>query len=241
MAQLIDLRPGLVARPLGFGQLALQLVDLGKFGGLLTLQLFASLHDLQKRILQAGLAPLQRFQLMLQVGELLGVHAARRQHRPVAVLTLPNRVDLGLELGHLRVKVFERDLYRGQAVIRFTVRGLRLLELLLRRQILGPVLDAAQLLLTLNLLRRPGAATRARRALAPFASSGFLAALAQLALFEALDRARVTVVAPLAGTGVLWTVVFAALFLGKSELVGRRLLLVALLVVAGGALVAATR
>ena len=103
------------------------------------------------------------------------------------------------------------------------------------------IMLGATLLLTLNLLRRPGAATRARRALAPFASSGFLAALAQLALFEALDRARVTVVAPLAGTGVLWTVVFAALFLGKSELVGRRLLLVALLVVAGGALVAATR
>jgi hypothetical protein len=40
---------------------------------------------------------------------------------------------------------------------------------------------------------------------------------------------------------VLWTVVFAAFFLGRSELVGRRLLLVSLLVVAGGALVGATR
>jgi hypothetical protein len=48
-------------------------------------------------------------------------------------------------------------------------------------------------------------------------------------------------VAPLVGTGVLWTVIFAAIFLGRSELVGRRLFLVALLVVAGGVLVGATR
>lgn len=68
-----------------------------------------------------------------------------------------------------------------------------------------------------------------------------MTALAQPTLFAALDRARVTVTAPLMGTGVLWTVVLAAIFLGRSELVGRRLYLVALLVVAGGALVAATR
>jgi drug/metabolite transporter (DMT)-like permease len=103
------------------------------------------------------------------------------------------------------------------------------------------IMLGATILLASNLLRRPGAQARVRRALAPFALSGFVAALAQLALFEALDRARVTVVAPLSGTGVLWTVVFAAFFLGKSEVVGRRLVVVALLVVAGGALVAATR
>jgi uncharacterized membrane protein len=62
-----------------------------------------------------------------------------------------------------------------------------------------------------------------------------------MTLFEALDRARVTVVAPLNGTGVLWTVLVAAVFLGHSGLVGRRLVLVALLVVAGGALVGTTR
>jgi uncharacterized membrane protein len=58
---------------------------------------------------------------------------------------------------------------------------------------------------------------------------------------KALDRGRVTVVAPIVGTGVLWTVVFAAIFLGRSELVGRRLVVVALLVVAGSTLVGATR
>jgi drug/metabolite transporter (DMT)-like permease len=71
--------------------------------------------------------------------------------------------------------------------------------------------------------------------------AGVVTALAQATLFEALDRGRVTVVAPIVGTGVLWTVVFAAIFLGHSEPVGRRLFVVALLVVAGSTLVGATR
>jgi len=100
----------------------------------------------------------------------------------------------------------------------------------------------ASLVLLANLLRRPPSAlTRLRAAFAPFAISGIVTALAQTTLFEALDRARVTVVAPLVGTGVLWTVVFAAIFLGRTELIGRRLVVVALLVVAGGTLVGATR
>jgi len=99
----------------------------------------------------------------------------------------------------------------------------------------------ASLVLLANLLRRRSPTTRLRAALVPFTSSAVLTALAQVTLFEALNRARVTVVAPLAGTGVLWTVVFAALFLGRSELVGRRLFVVALLVVAGGTLVGAPR
>jgi drug/metabolite transporter (DMT)-like permease len=97
------------------------------------------------------------------------------------------------------------------------------------------------LVLAANLLRRPSALSRFRAASGPFASSAVLTALGQVSLFEAFARARVTVVAPLAGTGVLWTVVFAALFLGRTELVSRRLVVVALLVVAGGALVGATR
>ena len=103
------------------------------------------------------------------------------------------------------------------------------------------ILLGAALVLLANLVRRPSALSRLRAAFVPFASSGVLAALAQATLFAALDRARVTIVAPLAGTGVLWTVVFAALFLGRSELVGRRLVVVSLLIVAGGTLVGATR
>ena len=99
----------------------------------------------------------------------------------------------------------------------------------------------AAVVLVANLLRCPSALRRLHAAFAPFAGSGIVLALGQATLFEALDRARVTVVAPLAGTGVLWTVVLAAVFLGRSELVGRRLVVVALLVVAGGTLVGATR
>jgi drug/metabolite transporter (DMT)-like permease len=102
------------------------------------------------------------------------------------------------------------------------------------------LLLGAACVLVANLLRRRSALSRFRHALAPFASSAVVTAVAQASLFEALDRGSVTVVAPLVGTGVLWTVVFAALFLGRSELVGPRLVLVGLFVVAGGALVAAT-
>jgi drug/metabolite transporter (DMT)-like permease len=99
----------------------------------------------------------------------------------------------------------------------------------------------ASIVLMANLQRGRSTLSRLRSALAPFAMSGVVTAVAQASLFEALDRARVTVVAPLVGTGVLWTVVFAGFFLGRSELVGRRLVVVALLVVAGGTLVGATR
>jgi drug/metabolite transporter (DMT)-like permease len=103
------------------------------------------------------------------------------------------------------------------------------------------IMLGASIVLLANLLRRPSALPRLRAAFVPFAPSGAVTALAYTTLLEALDRARVTVVAPLMGTGVLWTVVFAAVFLGRSELVGRRLVVVALLVVAGSTLVGATR
>jgi drug/metabolite transporter (DMT)-like permease len=99
----------------------------------------------------------------------------------------------------------------------------------------------ASIVLVANLVLRRSAQRRLRKALVPFAFSGIVTGVAQATLFEALGRGRVTVVAPLVGTGVLWTVVFAAIFLGRTELVGRRLFVVALLVVAGGTLVGATR
>ena len=103
------------------------------------------------------------------------------------------------------------------------------------------VMLGGSLLLVANLLRRPAPFRRLRDAFLPFVWSGVVLAVGQGALFEALDRARVTVVAPLTGTGVLWTVVLSAIFIGRSELIGRRLIVVALLVVAGGTLVGVTR
>jgi drug/metabolite transporter (DMT)-like permease len=103
------------------------------------------------------------------------------------------------------------------------------------------IMLGASIVLLANLLRRPSALPRLRAAFAPFALSGAVTALAYATLLEALDRGRVTVVAPLVGSGVLWTVVFSWVFLGRSELVGRRLIVVALLVVAGSTLVGVTR
>lgn len=57
----------------------------------------------------------------------------------------------------------------------------------------------------------------------------------------AIDRGRVTLVSPLSGTFVLWTVVFSAIFLRQLEAVSKRLVVAALLVLAGAAIVAATR
>ena len=74
------------------------------------------------------------------------------------------------------------------------------------------------------------AATRGRAwargygvAVRAFFPAGVLFGLSYAALFEAYYRGRVTVVAPLVATESLWGVIFAALLLRRSELVGRRL------------------
>jgi drug/metabolite transporter (DMT)-like permease len=81
----------------------------------------------------------------------------------------------------------------------------------------------------------------ADRALLRFVPAGILFGLSYVLLFEAYYRGKVTVVSPLVATESLWGVLLAALFLRSSELVGRRLVLGAALVVAGGALIGAFR
>jgi drug/metabolite transporter (DMT)-like permease len=56
-----------------------------------------------------------------------------------------------------------------------------------------------------------------------------------------LSHGRVTVVAPLNATQSIWGIVFAAILVGAGELIGRRTVAAGLLVVAGGALIGATR
>jgi drug/metabolite transporter (DMT)-like permease len=96
---------------------------------------------------------------------------------------------------------------------------------------------------TVALVTRTG--VRARPAVttlaAAFVPAGLCLGLAYAALVEAFDRGRVTVVAPLNATQSLWAVLLAALVLGRSEAIGRRLVLAALLVVAGGVLIGVTR
>jgi drug/metabolite transporter (DMT)-like permease len=72
-------------------------------------------------------------------------------------------------------------------------------------------------------------------------ASALLLGAAYACLLEALDRGRVTVVAPLYATESLWAVLFAALLLRTSEAVGRRLVAAAGLMVLGGALVGIAR
>jgi drug/metabolite transporter (DMT)-like permease len=74
-----------------------------------------------------------------------------------------------------------------------------------------------------------------------FVLAGALFGLSYLCLFEAYFRGRVTVVSPLVATESLWGVLISALLLQHSELIGRRLLAGAALIVAGGALIGAFR
>jgi drug/metabolite transporter (DMT)-like permease len=73
------------------------------------------------------------------------------------------------------------------------------------------------------------------------APAGVMFGLSYVFLFEAYWRGRVSVVSPLVATESLWGVALAALLIRHTEGVGRRLAVGALLVVAGGALIGATR
>jgi uncharacterized membrane protein len=61
--------------------------------------------------------------------------------------------------------------------------------------------------------------------------------LSYVCLFEAYYRGRVSVVSPLVATETLWGVGLSALLLRRSELVGRRLVAGAALIVAGGVVI----
>ncbi len=114
----------------------------------------------------------------------------------------------------------------------------------------GPELAAAAMLasgsvptsLLLAAQRRRGAPLRRlRKALLPFAPAGLALGTAYLASYEAFFHGRVVVVAPLIGTASLWAVLFSVLLLRRVELVGRHVLLGAVLVVGGAALIGALR
>jgi uncharacterized membrane protein len=70
---------------------------------------------------------------------------------------------------------------------------------------------------------------------------GVLFGLSYVSLFEAFYRGRVTVVSPLVATESLWGVGLSVLLIRHTELVGRRLAIGAVLVVAGGVLIGVFR
>ena len=79
------------------------------------------------------------------------------------------------------------------------------------------------------------------REAAPFLGVGVVFGVSYVSLFEAYFRGRVTVVSPLVATESLWSVALSLLLLRRHEHVGRRLVVGAVLVVAGAALIGASR
>ena len=106
----------------------------------------------------------------------------------------------------------------------------------------GAVMLASSLVVTsaLVVVRRHRVAWPARvvgRWLLPGAFVG----ISYIALFEAFYRGAVSVVAPIVATESLFGVAFSALLLHRTERIGTRVVAGAALVVAGGALIAASR
>ncbi len=95
--------------------------------------------------------------------------------------------------------------------------------------------------LYLLIVRRQGLPGKLRAALPAFAAAGVTLGLAYASLVEAFDRGRVSIVAPLNATQSLWAVILAAVFIGRSEEIGRRTVLAGMLVVAGGAMISVLR
>jgi drug/metabolite transporter (DMT)-like permease len=93
----------------------------------------------------------------------------------------------------------------------------------------------------LTVTRRSQVPSLVRRSARPFILPGFALGFAFAGLTEAFDRAKVTIVAPLNATSSLWGVVGAVALMRSTENVGRRLVLAALLIVAGAVVVGALR
>jgi drug/metabolite transporter (DMT)-like permease len=99
------------------------------------------------------------------------------------------------------------------------------------------VCAALVLIAWLVIARGHTARARVSQGVSAFVIAGLCLGLAYAALIAGLDRGRVSVVAPLNATQSLWAVVFATLFLRRSEAIGGRVTVAAALVVAGGALI----
>ena len=99
------------------------------------------------------------------------------------------------------------------------------------------ILSGVATLLVFFLVRR----RRVRlRALPVFVPAGFFYGLSYILLFEAFYRGRVSVVSPFVATETIWAVGLSTIFL-RHELVGKRLFLGAVFVVAGGVLIGVFR
>jgi drug/metabolite transporter (DMT)-like permease len=162
-----------------------------------------------------------------------------------AVLIVAGGVELARERGrpeHLRAIGL---LYAFAVTVLFSVRD-NLLRWLSRGTDVPPAVAAVAAVLggTVVILAVLGPRLRGRQRLhdgLPFLGVGVLFGLSYVSLFEAFYRGRVTVVSPLVATESLWGVGLAYMLIRHTELVGRRLAIGAVLVVAGGALIGVFR
>lgn len=152
---------------------------------------------------------------------------------------------LGWERGAVRTITLLGVVYSLCAAVTIAARDVYARHSAVESDVSGLVAAAATLLagtLVLGvaaLVRRRGQSLR--RARWSLLVAGVLQGGAYCALLEALTRGRVTVVVPLYTTEALWAVVLAAVFLRRRELVGPRVVVAAVLMVAGGALVGVGR
>ncbi len=151
-----------------------------------------------------------------------GVLLARERERPAHL----NRLGLVLAFAGASLFAIRDNLVRHLAVGSTAV---------------PPAVAAAAALLGGTVLIAVWARQGIGRRWIPFLPAGVFFGASYVCLFEAYYRGRVTVVAPLVAIESLVGVALSAVLLRESELVGRRLVLAAALVVAGGALIGAFR
>jgi drug/metabolite transporter (DMT)-like permease len=132
-------------------------------------------------------------------------------------------------------------LYAFAGAFLFAIRDNVVRHLAVGRTSVPPAVAAAAALVGGGLLVLAWSRRGISRRWLPFVPAGLLFGGSYVSLFEAYYRGRVSVVAPLVAAESLVGVALAVLLLRDSELVGRRLLLGAALIVAGGALIGAFR
>ena len=158
-----------------------------------------------------------------------------------AVLVVAGGIELARERGrpeHLRQIGL---VYAFAGATLFAIRDNLVRHLAVGRTAAPPAVAAAAALIGGGLLVVLWARRGFSRRWLPFVPAGLLFGGSYVSLFEAYYRGRVTVVAPLVAAESLAGVALSILFLRDSEHVGKRLIVGAGLIVAGGALIGAFR